>query len=97
MDELAVKVDAERLAQEIVLLAQKADVREELDRLMIHVGQARDLIDGPGPHGRRLDFLTQELNREANTLGAKSSARKRRWPQSNSKSSSSKFVNRCKT
>ena len=72
VDELAVKVDAERLAQEIVLLAQKADVREELDRLMIHVGQARDLIDGPGPHGRRLDFLTQELNREANTLGAKS-------------------------
>ena len=72
VDELAVKVDAERLAQEIVLLAQKADVREELDRLMIHVGQARDLINGPGPHGRRLDFLTQELNREANTLGAKS-------------------------
>ena len=72
VDELAVKVDAERLAQEIVLLAQKADVREELDRLMIHVGQARDLINGSGPHGRRLDFLTQELNREANTLGAKS-------------------------
>ena len=71
VDELSVKVDAERLAQEVVLLAQKADVREELDRLTIHVEQARELINGPGPHGRRLDFLTQELNREANTLGAK--------------------------
>ena len=71
IDELSVKIDADRLAQEAVLLAQKADVREELDRLTIHVGQARDLINGPGPHGRRLDFLTQELNREANTLGAK--------------------------
>ena len=71
IDELSVKVDAERLAQQVVLLAQKADVREELDRLAIHVEQARALIEGPGPHGRRLDFLTQELNREANTLGAK--------------------------
>ena len=71
IDELSIKIDADRLAQEVALLAQKADVREELDRLMIHVEQARALIDGPGPHGRRLDFLTQELNREANTLGAK--------------------------
>lgn len=71
IDELSIKIDADRLAQEVALLAQKADVREELDRLMIHVEQARTLIDGPGPHGRRLDFLTQELNREANTLGAK--------------------------
>jgi uncharacterized protein (TIGR00255 family) len=46
-------------------------VREELDRLKIHVEQGMQLISGPGPHGRRLDFLTQELNREANTLGAK--------------------------
>ena len=71
IDELSIKIDADRLAQEVALLAQKADVREELDRLTIHVEQARALIDGPGPHGRRLDFLTQELNREANTLGAK--------------------------
>ena len=71
IDELSIKIDADRLAQEVALLAQKADVREELDRLTIHVEQARTLIVGPGPHGRRLDFLTQELNREANTLGAK--------------------------
>ena len=71
IDELSVKIEADRLAQEMVLLAQKADVREELDRLAIHVEQARALVDGSGPHGRRLDFLTQELNREANTLGAK--------------------------
>jgi len=71
VDELATKIDADRMAQEIVLLAQKADVREELDRLKIHVEQGMQLISGPGPHGRRLDFLTQELNREANTLGAK--------------------------
>ena len=45
---------------------------EELDRLCIHVEEARSHIGAPGPHGRRLDFLTQELNREANTLGAKS-------------------------
>lgn len=71
IDELSVKIEADRLAQEVVMLAQKADVREELDRLAIHVEQARALVDGSGPHGRRLDFLTQELNREANTLGAK--------------------------
>jgi uncharacterized protein (TIGR00255 family) len=68
---LETKIDDERIAQEVALLAQKADVREELDRLSIHIDQARSLINGSGPHGRRLDFLTQELNREANTLGAK--------------------------
>ncbi|MEC8144909.1 MAG: DUF1732 domain-containing protein [Pseudomonadota bacterium] len=47
-------------------------MREELDRLSLHVTQGLDLIAGPGPHGRRWDFLTQELYREANTLGAKS-------------------------
>lgn len=71
VDELASKIDADRMAQEVVLLAQKADVREEIDRLKIHVAQGLQLISGDGPHGRRLDFLTQELNREANTLGAK--------------------------
>jgi uncharacterized protein (TIGR00255 family) len=68
---LETKIDDERMAQEVALLAQKADVREELDRLSIHIDQARSLIHSCGPHGRRLDFLTRELNREANTLGAK--------------------------
>lgn len=70
--ELNVNLDPGRLEQEVALLAQKADVAEELDRLCIHVEEARSHIGAPGPHGRRLDFLTQELNREANTLGAKS-------------------------
>jgi uncharacterized protein (TIGR00255 family) len=53
------------------MIATKADVREELDRLAAHVAQARHLIEQGGPIGRRLDFLAQELNREANTLCAK--------------------------
>ena len=53
-------------------VAERADVAEELDRLSIHVAEARNNLSGNGPHGRRLDFLTQELNREANTLGSKS-------------------------
>jgi uncharacterized protein (TIGR00255 family) len=70
--DLDVNVDPSRLEQEVALLAQKVDVTEEIDRLSIHVDEARSCAMGPGPHGRRLDFLTQELNREANTLGAKS-------------------------
>jgi uncharacterized protein (TIGR00255 family) len=62
----------ERLTQEAALLATKADVREELDRLSAHVAAARELLDGGGAIGRRLDFLCQELNREANTLCSKS-------------------------
>ena len=65
------RFDAERLHQEAILLATKADVREELDRLGAHVTQARKLIGDGGAVGRRLDFLSQELNREANTLCAK--------------------------
>ncbi len=61
----------ERLAQEVALLLVKADVREEIDRLRAHVASARGLIEQGGPIGRRLDFLCQEFNREANTLGAK--------------------------
>ena len=75
VDELVTKIDTERIAQEVALLAQKADIREELDRLNINVEQGLSLINGSGPHGRRLDFLSQELNREANTLGAKSICR----------------------
>lgn len=61
----------ERLAQEAAMLAGKADVREEIDRLNAHVAQARELIGGGGAVGRRLDFLSQEFNREANTLCSK--------------------------
>jgi uncharacterized protein (TIGR00255 family) len=64
--------DENRLHQEAVLLAAKADIREELDRLATHVAAARDLMRAGGPVGRRLDFLAQELGREANTLCAKS-------------------------
>ena len=73
LHELEVKADPARLEQEVALLAQRADIREELDRLAIHVDEARKLLNAAGPHGRRLDFLSQELNREANTLGAKAS------------------------
>jgi uncharacterized protein (TIGR00255 family) len=62
----------ERLAQEAALLAAKADIREELDRLRAHVAAARDMLASGGPIGRKLDFLCQEFNREANTLCAKS-------------------------
>ena len=70
--ELDVNLDPQRVEQEAVLLVQRADIREELDRLNIHLAEATQLIHNEGPHGRRLNFLTQELNREANTLGAKS-------------------------
>jgi len=66
------RFDADRLHQEAILLASKADIREELDRLVSHVVQARRMIENGGAVGRRLDFLSQELNREANTLCAKS-------------------------
>lgn len=63
----------DRLAQEVALLAAKADLREELDRLKAHATASRELLAGGGAIGRRFDFLCQELNREANTLCAKSS------------------------
>lgn len=63
----------ERLAQEAALLATKADVREELDRLSAHIAQGREMLGKGSPCGRRLEFLSQELNREANTLCSKSS------------------------
>ncbi|HXP12726.1 MAG TPA: DUF1732 domain-containing protein, partial [Stellaceae bacterium] len=62
----------ERLAQEAALIVARDDVREELDRLTAHVAASRAMIEEGGAIGRRLDFLCQELNREANTLGAKS-------------------------
>ena len=72
--ELDIEVDQGRLEQELVHLAQKADVDEELDRLEAHIGEVRHILEKGGPCGRRLDFLMQELNREANTLSSKSTA-----------------------
>jgi uncharacterized protein (TIGR00255 family) len=66
------RFDPDRLNQEALLLAAKADIREELDRIASHVSQARDLIGKGGPIGRRLDFLAQEFNREVNTCCSKS-------------------------
>jgi uncharacterized protein (TIGR00255 family) len=65
------RFDADRLHQEAILLASKADVREELDRLVAHVAQASKMLRDGGAVGRRLDFLAQEFNRETNTLCAK--------------------------
>ncbi len=69
--EASQRFDSDRLYQEAIMLATKADIREELDRLVAHVAQAQKLIADGGPAGRRLDFLAQELNRESNTLTAK--------------------------
>jgi uncharacterized protein (TIGR00255 family) len=66
------RFDADRLAQEALLIATKADIREELDRIASHVAQARDMLGKGGPVGRRLDFLAQEFNREVNTCCSKS-------------------------
>ena len=64
-------IDADRIAQELALLAVKSDVTEEIDRLRAHVNSARALLDGGEPAGRKLDFMMQEFNREANTLCSK--------------------------
>jgi uncharacterized protein (TIGR00255 family) len=72
--ELPVPVDPGRLEQELVFLVQKMDVDEEMDRLGGHIEEVRRVLDRDEPVGRRLDFLMQELNREANTLGSKSAA-----------------------
>jgi uncharacterized protein (TIGR00255 family) len=70
--DLAARADNDRLEQELVILAQKMDVDEELDRLDGHVAETRRVLERKEPVGRRLDFLMQEFNREANTLGSKS-------------------------
>ena len=72
MDASAGALDAQRLHQEAAILATKADIREELDRLHAHVGAVRELLAAGGAIGRRLDFLAQEFNRETNTLCSKS-------------------------
>ena len=71
--EASERFDADRLHQEAIMLATKIDIREELDRLAAHVAQAKKLITDGGPIGRKLDFLSQELNRESNTLCSKAS------------------------
>ncbi len=72
LEKLDVEADAARLEVELALIAQKLDVDEELDRLESHLVEIRNALQDKKPVGRRLDFLMQELNREANTLGAKS-------------------------
>lgn len=69
--EAKLELDGTRVEQEIVMLAQKIDVAEELDRLDTHVNETRRVLAGNAAMGRRLDFLMQEFNREANTLGSK--------------------------
>jgi uncharacterized protein (TIGR00255 family) len=70
--DLGVDVDPGRFEQELVMQLQKVDVDEEMDRLETHIGEVRRVLERKEPVGRRLDFLMQELNREANTLGSKS-------------------------
>lgn len=72
LQELQQQVDPERLEQELVLATQRTDVDEELDRLATHLAETRRVLEAGGPCGRRLDFLMQEMNREANTIGSKS-------------------------
>jgi uncharacterized protein (TIGR00255 family) len=71
LNELIENPDTERLEQEMVLLAQKADIAEETDRLRTHIDEVLDILQREEPIGRRLDFMMQELNREANTLSSK--------------------------
>lgn len=72
--EFSAELDQQRLEQEMVIIANRADVDEELDRLDTHIAEIRRALADKKPSGRRLDFLMQELNREANTLGSKSLA-----------------------
>ena len=68
----AEQLEPGRFEQELVLLLAKSDIVEEIDRLQLHLAEVANILNGSGPVGRRLDFLMQELNREANTLGSKS-------------------------
>ena len=74
ISDLSTGLDKDRLYQEVALLATKADIREELDRLFAHTNAARELISKGSPVGRKLEFLAQEFNRESNTLCSKSNA-----------------------
>lgn len=72
LDEITGELDPARMEQEMVILAQKMDVAEEMDRLDAHISETRRILDKGGPQGRRLDFMMQEFNRESNTLASKS-------------------------
>ena len=72
VSEFAEQLEPGRFEQELVLLLAKSDITEEIDRLQLHLAEVENILNGSGPVGRRLDFLMQELNREANTLGSKS-------------------------
>lgn len=72
LSDTSVQISEERLAQEVVLLVNRADIKEEIDRLKAHIKTARELLSADGAVGRRLDFLCQELNRETNTICSKS-------------------------
>ncbi len=72
LEELSDELDNDRIEQEMALLAQKLDIDEEMDRLATHLDEIERVLEQDEPVGRRLDFLMQELNREANTLGSKS-------------------------
>ena len=71
-EEASIELESGRVEQELILLAQKMDVAEELDRLDSHVSESQKILKKGGAVGRRLDFMMQEFNREANTLGSKS-------------------------
>lgn len=71
-EEAKLELDEGRIEQEMIMLAQKVDVAEELDRLNSHIGETRNILNKGGAIGRRLDFMMQEFNRESNTLGSKS-------------------------
>jgi uncharacterized protein (TIGR00255 family) len=64
-------IDENRLAQEVAFLAERSDITEELVRLRSHLNQYREMLNSPEPAGRKLEFLLQEINREANTIGSK--------------------------
>ena len=72
--ELSIEIDPNRIEQEVTLVAQKADVREEYDRLKAHIKEVRSILQTGGICGKRLDFMMQEFNREANTLASKASS-----------------------
>lgn len=71
--DISITLDSQRLEQEMVLMLQRSDVAEEIDRTHTHISEIRRVLEQGGVIGRRMDFLLQELNREANTLGSKSS------------------------
>ena len=74
IDNLKINIDESRIEQEVALAAQKADIREEYDRLRSHIKEARRVLNVGGVIGKRLDFLLQEFNREANTMASKASS-----------------------